>query len=51
MILSLTTFIVNFAIKFIPIDKKIDKYLEKKQMEKSINKIENIELEMGEIGI
>ena len=51
VILSLTTFIVNFAIKFIPIDKKIDKYLEKKQMEKSINKIENIELEMGEIGI
>ena len=51
ILFSLTTFIVNFTIKFIPVDKKIDKYLEKKQMEKNINKIGNIELEMGEIVI
>jgi len=51
ILLSLTTFIFNFGIKFIPIEKKIDKYLEKKDIKKEINNINNIELELGGIDI
>ena len=48
---SMTTFFFNFGIKFIPLEKLINKYLEKKELQKEINNVRKIELEMemGEI--
>jgi hypothetical protein len=48
---SMTTFFFNFGFKFIPLEKLINKYLEKKELQKEINNVQEIELEMemGEI--
>ena len=47
----MTTLFFNFGIKFIPLEKLINKYLEKKELQKEINNVQKIELEMemGEI--
>ena len=46
ILLSLTTVIFSFIIKFLPIDKLINYYLEKIESKKGKKYIENIELEM-----
>ena len=47
IIFSITTFIFNFAIKFIPLEKRIDSYFEKKQNKKKNIYLLNNEIEMS----
>ena len=49
-IFSSTTFIVSFATKFLPLEKMIDVYLDKKEKEGNANKLAPIQIEM-ELGI
>jgi len=49
-IFSSTTFIVNFVTKFLPFEKMIDLYLNKKEKEENANKLAPIQIEM-ELGI
>ena len=48
--LSSSTFIVNFVTKFLPLEKMIDEYLDKKEKEEYANKLAPIQIEM-ELGI
>ena len=50
LIFSSTTFIVNFVTKFLPFEKMIDLYLNKKEKEENANKLAPIQIEM-ELGI
>ena len=49
--LSLTTFLFSFLIKFLSLDKIISKYIDKKDKKNYINSLKKIEVEMGEMGL
>ena len=49
-LLSMTTFLFSVLIKYISIDKILNKYIDRKS-KKNINSLQNIELEMGELGL
>ena len=51
ILLSLTTFLFSFLIKFLSLDKIISKYIDKKDKKNYINSLKKIEVEMGEMGL
>ena len=49
ILFSLTTFLFNFVIKFIPLQKMIDAFLNKKDIKKDINSLNPMEIEMESV--